>query len=66
MATATTQASGLSNEQLIEVLELVHGAESVELKPTVPAFDRCGQFFPTVRAAVDAFESGPRFARTAD
>ena len=36
MATATKQTSGLSNDQLIEVLELVKGADSVELKLTVP------------------------------
>ena len=36
MATATKQTSRLSNEQLIEVLELVKGADSVELKLTDP------------------------------
>ena len=36
MATATTSTSGLSNDQLIEVLELIKGADSVELKLTVP------------------------------
>jgi hypothetical protein len=36
MATATTSTSGLSNDQLVEVLELIQGADSVELKLTVP------------------------------
>lgn len=40
MATATTSTSGLSSDQLIEVLELIKGADSVELKLTVPISDR--------------------------
>ena len=36
MATATQGAARLSDEQLSEVLELVKGADSVELKLTVP------------------------------
>ena len=36
MATATRTTPGLSDDQMIEVLELVKGADSVELKLTVP------------------------------
>ena len=36
MATATTSTPGLSNDQLIEVLGLIKGADSVELKLTMP------------------------------
>ena len=36
MATATTSSPHLSDEQLRDVLQLVQGADSVELKLTVP------------------------------
>jgi hypothetical protein len=36
---ARTLASTLSNEQLAELLGLIEDADSVELKPTVPAAD---------------------------
>ena len=39
MATPTMPASSLSNEQLIEMLGLIKGADSVELKVTVPETD---------------------------
>ncbi len=51
MATATRSTSGLSNEQLIEVLELVKGADSVELKLTVPESSQ--------RSTVAALEMDP-------
>ena len=51
MATATKQTSGLSNEQLIEVLELVKGADSVELKLTIPESSQ--------RSTVAALEMDP-------
>jgi hypothetical protein len=38
--TATTTASALSDEQLAELLVLIKGADSVELKVTVPVSDR--------------------------
>ena len=51
MATATKPTSGLSNEQLIEVLELVKGADSVELKLTIPESSQ--------RSTVAALEMDP-------
>ena len=39
MATPTMPASSLTNEQLIEMLGLIKGADSVELKVTVPETD---------------------------
>ncbi len=39
MATPTMPASSLSNEQLVEMLGLIKGADSVELKVTVPETD---------------------------
>jgi hypothetical protein len=42
MATATAQRARLSNQQLVEVLNLIKGADSVELKLTVPESDHRG------------------------
>jgi len=39
MATATAGRSRLSNQQLVEVLSLIKGADSVELKLTVPELE---------------------------
>jgi hypothetical protein len=39
MATPTLPATSLTNEQLIEMLSLIKGADSVELKVTVPETD---------------------------
>ena len=44
----TTEPASLTYEQLSEVLKLIKGADSVELKLTVPDVDR--------RSAVAAFE----------
>ena len=39
MATSAMPASSLTNEQLVEMLGLIKGADSVELKLTVPETD---------------------------
>ena len=51
MATPTTTASSLTNEQLVEMLGLIKGADSVELKLTVPETDQ--------RSAIQALEIDP-------
>ena len=51
MATPTLPASSLTNEQLVEMLGLIKGADSVELKLTVPETDH--------RSAVAALDIDP-------
>ena len=51
MAIATKRPAGLSDQQLVEVLELVKGADSVELKLTVPESSQ--------RSTVAALEMDP-------
>ena len=51
MATPTMPASSLTNEQLVEMLGLMKGADSVELKLTVPETDH--------RSAVAALDIDP-------
>jgi hypothetical protein len=52
---ATAVAPNLSNEQLAEFLDLIHGADSVELKLTVPESYQ--------RSAIDALEMDPMEAQ---
>ena len=51
MATPATAASSLTNEQLVEMLALIKGADSVELKLTVPETDH--------RSAIQALDIDP-------
>ena len=51
MATPTTTPQSLTNEQLVEMLGLIKGADSVELKLTVPETDQ--------RSAIQALEIDP-------
>ena len=51
MAGPTAQPAGLTNEQLVEVLALMKGADTVELKLTVPETDQ--------RSAIQALEIDP-------
>ena len=51
MAGPTAQPAGLTSEQLVEMLGLIKGADSVELKLTVPETDQ--------RSAIQALEIDP-------
>src|SRR5438045_6461547 len=51
MSTATTARPGFSNEDLVQLLDLLKGADSVELKLTVPE--------PHQRSTVEALELDP-------
>ena len=51
MATPKLPASSLTNEQLVEMLGLIKGADSVELKLTVPETDH--------RSAIGALDIDP-------
>jgi hypothetical protein len=51
MSSGTTAPAGFSNEEVVRLLELLEGADSVELKLTVPA--------PHQRSTVEALELDP-------
>jgi hypothetical protein len=51
MSAGTTPAAGFSNEEVVQLLELLEGADSVELKLTVPE--------PHQRSTVEALELDP-------